>query len=407
MEAGQTVRGGRPAGSSCISPTLSVRRHARSQAGPDPRAIFTWLSAPLYAAVLVGRDPLLGGPPPVAAAGLESLSALRGPRLERTSSAGGSPGRADARPDLPLLSRRMGRAGPGCCRSRWASFLASVRQIRPRAGAIAASAGVACLLVPRRLLGAARAPVPRARGPFVATSLACRLYFDRKFETGHSGRGRGGRARLSRAARPTLSHVLAPALGAASATFGENNTATSGATKAAAATPLPVVREPLSRAFGPNLIGRTCFWDPVYNEVLAEKIRYDITTRPDLVPRGPRLARREGLRLDDAGAAGGRTLVARPAWTRSRDHTPPPRARAHAGPGPFSRWPAFRSAPRCRRFSCSPEPCPARTYVSLVPYRRGRDHAVRADRRVPRVVLLQRSRRAAPLAPAARSTMRP
>jgi hypothetical protein len=259
-------------------------------------------------------------------------------------------------------------------------LLASVRQIRPEPVAIAASAGRRLPARAARLLAAARGAWPRCSWPpFVATSLAWQVYFDRKFEQAtRVVAAAGGRTYHGPRDRyHTFWHPLWCGLG----DFGEKH-GYEWRDKAAARYAAPIVRDRY-RALGKEPDWPYLFWDPVYNEVLAEKIRYDITHDPIwyLEVLALRIGRvftwTTPVRLaPDRGGSTCPGAVSRPYRSSSpsrftRSWTPPQG-------GVFSARHLAAGHSRVLRHRPRPD------LRELVPHHRGRHRAVRADRRIPR-----------------------
>ena len=174
---------------------------------------------------------------------------------------------------LPLLRHSIRR--PWALPLAIGIVLGTIRQIRPEPGAIVVSAGLACLLVsraswPRRL---ALAAVLVAS--FAGTSAARQAYFDYKFDEATRVVSAAGEGCITdRATGITPSGILS---GAGSATRREARIRR-GATRRPPTTPPPSSREYQGAGREPNW--SYLFWDPVYYNVLADKVRYDITHDP-------------------------------------------------------------------------------------------------------------------------------
>jgi len=275
MEAGQTVRAGDLGRILLYLPYAFWSGDTRDpKLAPTHAAIFTLALGALYAAFWWARDPLLGGAS-VALLGSNPYQLFEVHARENIFSWGITAGVLTLALSLPLLRGGWGRLA-WLLPLAMGVLLASVRQIRPEPVAIAASAGVACLLVPRASWGRRAALAALLVAAFVATSLAWQVYFDRKFDQAtRVVAAAGGRVYHGPRDRyHTFWHPLWCGLG----DFGEKH-GYEWRDKAAARYAAPLVRNRY-RALGLEPDWPYLFWDPVYNEVLAEKIRYDITHDP-------------------------------------------------------------------------------------------------------------------------------
>jgi len=241
---------------------------------PTHAVVFTFALAALYAAFWWVRDPLLGAIS-VALLGSNPYQLYEVHARENVFSWSITAGVLTLALSLPLLRRRSGRWA-------WVAplaigvLLASVQQIRPEPVAILASAALACLL-------ASRASWPRRAvlagvlvGGFLLASWSWQRYFDRKFdEATRVVAAAGGRVYHGPRDRyHTFWHPLWCGLG----DFGQKH-GYEWRDKAAAHYAAPIVLERY-HARGQEPEWSYLFWDPVYNQVLAEKIRYDVTHDP-------------------------------------------------------------------------------------------------------------------------------
>jgi hypothetical protein len=299
MEAGQTVRAGDLGRILLYLPYAFWSGDTRDpKLAPTHAAVFTFALGALYAAFWWARDPILGGAS-VALLGSNPYQLFEVHARENIFSWGITAGVLTLALSLPLLRGERGR---------WAwllplamgVLLASVRQIRPEPVAIAASAGLACLLVPRASWLRRAALAALLVAAFVATSLAWQVYFDRKFEQAtRVVAAAGGRTYHGPRDRyHTFWHPLWCGLG----DFGEKHgyewrdKAARALRRSDRAGPLPRARKRTGLAvpvLGPRLQRGARGEDPLRHH-----------PRPDLVPRGSRAAHREGLHLDDPRAAG-------------------------------------------------------------------------------------------------------
>ena len=297
MDTAQTIRAGDMGRVLLYLPYALWRGDTRDpRLAPTHAVAFTLALGALYAAFWWVRDPVLGAAA-VALLGSNPYQLYEVHFRENVFGWAITAGVLALALSLPLLQRRA-------VRRAWALPLAigvilgTIRQIRPEPGAIVVSAGLACLLAarvswPRR---AALAAVLVAS--FLGTSAAWQGYFDRKFdEATRVVSAAGGRVYHGPRDRyHAFWHPLWCGLG----DFGQKH-GYEWRDKAAAHYAAPIVQERY-RALGREPNWSYLFWDPVYYEVLADKVRSRHHARPGLVPRSPRAAHRAGLHLDDSRA---------------------------------------------------------------------------------------------------------
>jgi hypothetical protein len=327
MEAGVTIRSGDMGRALLYMPHAIWRGSARDpRLAPTHAVAFTLALCALYAAFWWVRDPTLGALA-VALLGSNPYQLYEVHAHENVFGWSITAGVATLALSLPLLARR------GAGRRAWllplsiGVLLGSVRQIRPEPVTILASAAAACLLLSRASWRRRGALAAILLASFFATTRVWLAYFDHRFEEARRVVAAAG-GRVYEGPRDryhTFWHPLWCGLGDFGQKYGyewRDKTAARYAGK---------LVEERYRALGREPDWRYFYWDPIYDEVLREKIRHDVTHDP-LWYLGV-LARRVGrvvtwttpLRI----AAGSwsidlplnglatLTLVAALAWTRS------------------------------------------------------------------------------------------
>ena len=156
------------------------------------------------------------------------------------------------------------------------ALLGTVRQIRPEPVAIVVCAAAACLLVARASWWRRAALAAVLVASFLASSRAWLAYFDYKFEEARQVvAAAGGKVYQGRRDRyHTFWHPLWCGLGDFGQKYGYE-----WRDKAAATYARPIVQERY-REMGREPDLRYLFWDPVYNDVLGEKVVHDISHDP-------------------------------------------------------------------------------------------------------------------------------
>ena len=275
MDARQTIRAGDMGRVLLYLPYALWRGDTRDpRLAPTHAVAFTLALGALFAALWWVRDPLLGAAA-VAMLGSNPYQLYEVHFRENVFGWALTAGVLTLALSVPLLQRRP-------LRWAWAFPLAigvilgTIRQIRPEPGAIIVSAGLACLLVSRMSWPRRAALAAVLALGFLGTSAAWQRYFDHKFdEATRVVSAAGGRVYHGPRDRyHAFWHPLWCGLG----DFGTKH-GYEWRDKAAAHYAAPIVQERY-RALGREPNWSYLFWDPIYYEVLADKVRYDITHDP-------------------------------------------------------------------------------------------------------------------------------
>jgi len=275
MEEGQTVRAGDLGRILLYLPYAMWAGDTRDpKLAPTHATLFAFALGALYTAFWWVRDPVLGALA-VALLGSNPYQLYEVHARENVFSWAITAGVLTLALSLPLLRRRSGRWV-------WLAplaiglLLACVRQVRPEPVAILGSAGLACLLVSRASWPRRAALAAVLVGGFLIASWGWQKYFDRKFdEATRVVAAAGGRVYHGPRDRyHTFWHPLWCGLG----DFGRKH-GYEWRDKAAARFAAPIVRDRY-RAMGKEPDWPYLFWDPVYNQVLEDKIRYDVIHDP-------------------------------------------------------------------------------------------------------------------------------
>jgi len=276
MDAAQTIRAGDMGRVLLYLPYALWRGDTRDpRLAPTDAVAFALALGALYAAFWWVRDPVLGAAT-TALLGSNPYQLFEVHFRENVFGWAITAGVLTLALSLPLLQRHS-------IRRPWALplvigvVLGTIRQIRPEPGAIVVSAGLACLLVSRASWPRRMALAAVLVASFLGTSAAWQAYFDYKFdEATRVVSAAGGRVYHGPRDRyHAFWHPLWCGLGDFGAKHGYE-----WRDKAAAHYAAPIVLERY-RALGrgePNW--SYLFWDPVYYDVLADKVRYDITHDP-------------------------------------------------------------------------------------------------------------------------------
>jgi hypothetical protein len=156
-------------------------------------------------------------------------------------------------------------------------LVGTVRQIRPEPVTILASATLACLVLPRTSWLRRAALAATVFVSFAAVSAAWTAYFDHKFDEAQQVVGKAG-GQLYQGARDThhmFWHPLWCGLGDFDKTHGYL-----WSDKAAKYFAMPIVEARYRERGQGESNERFLFWDPVYEEVLKEKVVGDIKADP-------------------------------------------------------------------------------------------------------------------------------
>jgi hypothetical protein len=277
MDTAQTIRAGDMGRVLLYLPYALWRGDTRDpRLAPTHAVVFTLALAALYAAFWWIRDPALGAAA-VALLGSNPYQLYEVHFHENVFGWAITAGVLTLALSLPLLQRNP-------VRRPWAFALAigigvvlgTIRQIRPEPGAIVVSAFLACLLVARTSWPRRAALAVVLVGSFVGTSAAWQRYFDYKFdEATRVVSAAGGRVYHGPRDRyHAFWHPLWCGLG----DFGQKH-GYEWRDKAAAHYAAPIVQEKY-KALGREPNWSYLFWDPIYYEVLADKVRYDVTHDP-------------------------------------------------------------------------------------------------------------------------------
>jgi hypothetical protein len=276
MDAGQTIRAGDMGRVLLYLPYAWWRGDTRDpRLAPTHAVAFTLALGALYGAFWWLRDPILGGVA-VALLGSNPYQLYEVHARENVFGWAITAGIVTLALAAPLLRRRDLRPSAWLLVLSIGAILGTIRQIRPEPGAIVASAILACLLVCRTswLRRAALAAVLVAS--FVGASAAWQAYFDHKFdEATRIVAAAGGRVYHGPRDRyHAFWHPLWCGLGDFGQKYGYE-----WRDKAAAHYAAPIVAQRY-RALGREPNWSYLFWDPIYYEVLADKVRHDIAHDP-------------------------------------------------------------------------------------------------------------------------------
>jgi hypothetical protein len=276
METDQTIRAGETGRTLLYLPYALWAGDARDpRLAPTHAAAFALALGALYAAFWWARDPVLGGTA-VALLGSNPYQLYETHFRENIFGWTITAGLLTLALCLPLLRRRRFGRLPWAIPVAVGILLASVRQIRPEPVAILASAGLACLLVartswPRRIAMAAVLAVS-----FVGGSAAWQAYFDHKFdEAAGVVSAAGGQVYQGRRDRYHMFwHPMWCGLGDFGREYGyewRDKAALRYASRKVELRYHELGKEPDWENF---------FWDPVYDQVLKEKVLGDIRQHP-------------------------------------------------------------------------------------------------------------------------------
>jgi hypothetical protein len=277
MEAGrETIRGGDLGRTLLYLPYAIWTGSARDpRLSPTSAVAFVVALGILYTAFWWARDPLLGALS-VALLGSNPYQLWEVHASENVFGWAIITGIAVLGLSLPLLARR------GAGRLAWllplviGVLVGTVRQIRPEPVTMLGSAALACLLLSRASWRRRLAFTAVLLAAFVATSRIWSAYFDYKFEQARAVvAAAGGRPYEGpRHVYHSFWHPLWCGLGDFGQKYGYR-----WRDKSAIAYAEPIV-EARYRAMGREPDLRYLVWDPVYDQVLAEKIRYDVSHDP-------------------------------------------------------------------------------------------------------------------------------
>jgi hypothetical protein len=275
MDAGQTIRAGDMGRVLLYLPYAWWRGDTRDpRLAPTHAVAFTLALGALYGAFWWLRDPILGGVA-VALLGSNPYQLYEVHARENVFGWAITAGALTLALSLPLLQRHSIRR-PWALPLAIGIVLGTIRQIRPEPGAIVVSAGLACLLVSRASLPRRVALAAVLVASFAGTAAAWQAYFDHKFdEASRVVSAAGGRVYHGPRDRyHAFWHPLWCGLGDFGAKHGYE-----WRDKAAAHYAAPIVQERY-RALGREPNWSYLFWDPIYYDVLADKVRYDIAHDP-------------------------------------------------------------------------------------------------------------------------------
>jgi hypothetical protein len=276
MDAGQTIRAGDMGRVLLYLPYAWWRGDTRDpRLAPTHAVAFTLALGALYGALWWIRDPTLGAVA-VALLGSNPYQLHEVHARENVFGWAITAGIVTLALAVPFLRR------PGIRPSAWLLALAigatlgTVRQIRPEPGAILVSATLACLLVSRASLLRRAALAAVLVASFLGASAAWQAWFDHKFdEATRIVAAAGGRIyRGPRDRYHAFWHPLWCGLGDFGQKYGYE-----WRDKAAAHYAAPIVQERY-RALGREPNWSYLFWDPIYYDVLAEKVWHDISNDP-------------------------------------------------------------------------------------------------------------------------------
>jgi hypothetical protein len=276
MESGWTIRAGDMGRTLLYLPYAWWSGGARNpRVAPTHAVAFTLALAGLYAAFWWVRDPVLGALA-VALLGSNPYQLYEVHARENIFGWSITAGLLTLALSLPLLQRR--RAG----RRAWVlplsigALLGSVRQIRPEPVAILAAAAAACLLLSRSSWRRRAALCAVLLASFFVTTSLWSAFFDHKFEEARQVVASAG-GNVYQGPRDRY-HTFWNPLWCGLGDFGQKY-GYEWRDKAAAHYAAPIMRKRYQQ-LRREPDWRYLYWDPVYDEVLREKILHDITHDP-------------------------------------------------------------------------------------------------------------------------------
>lgn len=276
MEWGYTIRAGDMGRALLYLPYAAWTGSARDpRVAPTHAVAFTLALGALYAAFWWIRDPVLGA----IAVALLGSNPFQLHAVHAHENVFGWPITAAVLVlalALPLFGRAPGRRAWVLAASI-GILLGSVRQIRPEPVTILASAVGACLFLAPASWRRRVALSAVVLGAFVGSGLAWQTYFDHEFAEARQvvGAAGGNVYQGPRDRHHTFWHPLWCGLGDFDTKYGYAWTDRSARHYAT-----PIVRERYRQLGRPGPDDRVLQWDPMYNQVLREKVLHDISYDP-------------------------------------------------------------------------------------------------------------------------------